>query len=46
MVVVEHGVDDGRALRLRIGDEIAHRVGGFVEEGADRRFARHFRCPS
>jgi hypothetical protein len=32
IIVAQHGVDDYRALRLGITDEIAHGVGGFVEK--------------
>ncbi len=41
VVIIEHGIDDGAPLRIRVGDEIAHRVGGLVEKGADQRFLCH-----
>ena len=35
VVVVENRINDGGALRFGVRDEIADRVGRFVEEGAD-----------
>jgi hypothetical protein len=41
MIVIEHWIDHGRALRLGIGDEIAHGIGRLVEKGPDRWFSCH-----
>ena len=35
VLVVENGINDGGALRFGVRDEIADRVGRFVEKGAD-----------
>ena len=35
LIVVEHGVDDGAALRFAVPDQVADRVGRLVEESAD-----------
>lgn len=44
VVIIEDGIDHGRLFRLRIGDEIAHRIRRLIEEGMDDRFA-HARAP-
>ena len=38
VIVVEHRIDEGSLLRLGIGHDVAHRVGGLVEEGLDDGF--------
>ena len=45
VIVVEHRVDHRGALRLGIRHEIAHRVGGLVEEGLDRGRSGHWKIP-
>ena len=37
LLVIEDGIDDGGTLRRRVKDEVAHGIGGLVEEAADGR---------
>lgn len=45
-IVVQHRIDHRALSRRRVGDEIADRVGGFVEEGLDVRGGSHGSCLS
>ena len=45
VVVVEHGIDDRGALCLGVSHEVAHGVGGLVEEGFDDGARAHGNVP-